>query len=269
MDNEYSVEYLDLLSRLNQQYRQCLDGFIKEFSEANKGNLNGIILYGGLVRDEMALPEWSDIDIAVIYQEMSGRDIFKNTVIKQRYEQSFKIRIDLNEVDTTELAPGLISIQYHSELTNALAFRRQVSISVFQESPTCQPDLEAEKRTAVFYINDTLFRYRKYLNENDFSRSGCGALVPRVVRWYFSIIRASLRLFGIYSAPYEESIEHLKAISPALDLSIMEDLAAWRRNGTLNRLDERAVPGLILQIDRSLNKFLRFLREVCPYEIPS
>lgn len=269
MNHEYSMEYLELLNRLSERYRQCLDGFMREFCEANKGNLNGIILYGGLVRDGMALPEWSDIDIAVIYLEMSARDIFKNTAIKRRYERSCQIRIDLNEIDAAELSPGLISIQYHSELTNALAFRNQVSISVFQRSPTFQPDLESEKRTAVFYINDTLSRYRKYLNENDFSQPGCGALIPRIVRWYFSIVRASLRLFGIYSAPYEESIEHLKVIAPSLDLSVLEELAAGRRDGTLNCFDEQAVPSLILRIDHSLNAFLHFLSEVWQYEIHS
>lgn len=266
MHSEYSTEYLELLASLSDPYRQCLDGFVKEFRAANESNLKGVILYGGLVRDRTALPKWSDIDIAVIYQKMSERNIFRNTTIKQHYEQTFQIRIDLNEIDSTELSPGLISIQYHSEFTNALAFREQVSISIFQEHPVCPPDMEFEKRTAIFYINDTLFRYRKYLNENDFAQPNSAALVPRVVRWYFSIVRASLRLLGIYSAPYEESIEHLKEIAPFLDLSVLEELAVGRRDGTLNQLDDQSVPILILRIDQSLNSFINFLNEVAQYE---
>lgn len=266
MDTEYSIEYLELCGRLNESYRQCLDGFIKEFCRANRDNLMGVVLYGGLVRDGAALPGWSDIDIAIIYQKISDRNIYLNSSIKRYYEQTFQIRIDLNEIDSRELHSGLISIQYHSEFTNALAFRNQASVSVFREHPACLPDEESEKRTAIFYINDTLFRYRKYLNENDFNQSGSAALVPRVVRWYFSMIRASLRLFGIYSNPYEESIEHLKEIAPLLDISVLEELAAGRRNCTLSRLEDQYVPMLMQRIDQSINGFIAFLNERIDYE---
>lgn len=266
MHIEYNVEYLELLRGLDEKYRQCLDGFMNEFCAANERNLEGIILYGGLVRDRAAMPGWSDIDIAVIYQNISERNIFMNASIKKRYERTFQIRIDLNEIDSCEVSTGLISIQYHSEFSNALAFRKQVSISVLREHPVYLPDVESERRASIFYINDTLFRYRKYLNENDFAQPGSAALIPRVVRWYFSIVRASLRLMGIYSDPYEESVAHLKEVVPSFDISVLEELAAERRKGTLNQIEDHSVPALMLRIDQSLNDFISFLSEVVQYE---
>ncbi len=266
MCTEYSIEYMELLNGLSEKYRQCLEGFIREFCAANGSNLKGVILYGGLVRDKSVLPGWSDIDIAVIYRKISERNILLNTSIKRYYELTFQIRIDLNEIDSCELSEGLISIQYHGEYTNALAFRKQVSISVFREHPVYLPDVETERRTSIFYINDTLFRYRKYLNENDFTRPGSAILLPRIVRWYFSIVRASLRLFGIYSDPYEASIEHLREIAPSLDISVLEELAVGRRNCTIDRIEDQRVPELILRIDQSLNNFINFLQEEIQYE---
>lgn len=263
---EYSTEYIELINKLSEHYRLCLSGFVEEFSKENKDNLCGIVLYGGLVRDRTALPEWSDIDLAVIYNEISRRNIFHNTAIKQKYERTYQIRIDLNEVSLSELGSMPTSICYNSELTNALSFRNHVSISVFHDPPLYLLDVEMEKKAAVFYINDTLFRYRKYLNEHDFTTSGSSTLVPRLIRWYFSIIRASLRLEGIYVNPYEESIECLNKLYPSLDLSVLMELAAKRRDGTLSRIDDLVIPELVLNIDQSLNEFIHFFNERWHYE---
>lgn len=257
----FSCEYQLLLQELDTRYRNCLEKFIEEFVDLNKDNLRGIILFGGLVRDRKGIPGWSDIDLAVIYQDITARNIFQNSKVKRECEEKYQIRIDLNEIAESEISKDMMSIRYNSELTNALAFRNNVSVSVFENPPVYTFSLEEEKRTAIYYINDTLLKYRKFLNENDFFEEDGKKFLQRIVRWTFSIIRASLRLDGIYAHPYEESISFLQKLYPDLDTSCLQKIAKARKNGELLKTDSESLPQLILDIDKTMDNFVSLLNK--------
>ena len=143
----FSCEYQLLLQELDTRYRICLEKFVEAFWNLNKKSLRGIILFGGLVRDRKVIPGWSDIDLVAVYQDIAERNIFQNAKLKKEYEEKYQIRIDLNEISKSELSKDIISVRYNSELTNALSFRNNVSISIFENPPIYALNLEEEKKT--------------------------------------------------------------------------------------------------------------------------
>jgi hypothetical protein len=86
---------------------------------------------------------------------------------------------------------------------------------------------------ARFYISHTLGEVYRYLlkdvlrpsSDRDPTHS-----VPRVTRWLFSIIRASIRLFDICVHPYRPSLNQVARLFPEMDLSVPYDLLAMREH---------------------------------------
>lgn len=254
----FSSEFMSLVNRLPENYKSCLLGYIKEMINNNDPNINSIILFGGLVREKKVIENWSDIDLLIIYNDIDCRDFRYNSRIKKRYESEYSIRIDLNEIDIEEISSdNFISIKYNSEFTNVLAFRKDVSMVVFGEFKPLLISKEYEKTTAVYYINNTVNQYRKFLVDN-FMEDNIAIsthIIPRITRWVFSIIRASLRLFDIYSHPYNESLTHLKTIFPDMNIDILEKLLNIRE-GKLVYDNQR----IIDEIDMFLSTYINAIR---------
>jgi predicted nucleotidyltransferase len=227
----YNAEFISFINTLPENYKSCLYGYLEEMINNNDENINSIILFGGLVREKRVIQSWSDIDILIIYNDITSRNIWCNSCIKSKYESKFSIRIDLNEIDIEEiLSINFISVKYNSELTNALSFRKDVSMIVFGECIPIQINKEHEKITSLYYINNTINQYRKFLVDN-LNRGDSYLTIdvlPRIIRWVFSIIRASLRLFDIYVHPYSESVFHLQSIFPDINISILDKLLKIR-----------------------------------------
>jgi len=144
------------------------------------------------------------------------------------------IRIDLTQISLKELTnERLAKCCFNSEIINALSTRENVSIVVFGRMPSISFPPEQEKRAALFYIMNTLGLFRRYVIEvlhKGNVEEHIKADLRRIIRWVFSIIRASLRLFNIYTHPYEDSLTYLEQIFPELDISLLTQLTHLRKN---------------------------------------
>lgn len=230
-----SADYHDFVRRNRQSpYTECLGVFLHGLLADNADNIKCVIMYGGLVRDGMAIPKWSDLDLLVVFQDILKRDPAKLAKHLQRAESQFSIRIDLTQVDLLDITDSVLGRNcFSSELLNVLALRDRVSMVLFGSLPKLSFTKEQEEQAALYYIGSTIAALRRYLVEWVYTASDeqhlseCRA---RVTRWVFSIVRSSLRLFGVYAHPYEDSLDRLRTLFPSLDLTILERLAELRKS---------------------------------------
>ena len=226
-------------SQLTGRYGDCLAELISEITSHNPGNLETILLYGGIVRDVRVFDGWSDIDVIVIFRDISKRSARDLAGLIHVLEDKYSIRIDLTQVSLREVTDRrLAGLNTNSELINALSVRDNVSTVIYGRLPKLDFTPEQEKQAAVFYITNTLALFRRYLveiayrgNRHEYARED----LKRTSRWMFSIIRASLRLFGVYSHPYQYSLGHLERLFPELDTSLPKHLVEMRRS--FNKVD--------------------------------
>lgn len=245
--------YLRLLDdkQISKKYRYCLEELITNIIAHNPDNIEAILLYGGIVRDSRIFDEWSDIDIIVVFEDMITRDAIDLAEILEQLEAQYSIRIDLTQISLKELIDErLARCCFNSEIINALSLRENVSTLVFGRLPNINFTPRQEKEAAIFYIMNTLSLFRRYLvevlyrgNVEDHIKTD----LIRITRWTFSTIRASLRLFDIYTHPYEYSLSYLSRIFPELDTSILSRLIHLRKN--ITRVDD--VPEFIQLIQKA------------------
>lgn len=236
MSDMATAEYRELLNNesLGINYRNCLKEFVDEIIMHNLDNIRTVLLYGGLVRDGHVFDAWSDIDVAVIFHDIVKRDPVKLAALLNRMRATYSIRIDLTQLSLDELCNNLIAkALYNSEIINALSMRENVSIIMYGSLPPFKFTIEQERSAAIFYLSNTRSLFRRYLvevlyknsidsiNKND---------IMRIIRWTFSIIRSSLRLFNIFSHPYEYSLPHVHGLFPYLDLSHLNNLIDMRKD---------------------------------------
>lgn len=234
--NTLTSDYLQLLNnkQLNKEYRDCLKELINNIIANNPENIETILLYGGIVRNSKVFNEWSDIDIVVVFKDITKRSAVDLAKVLQQIETRYSIRIDLTQISLKELTDErLARCCFNSEIINALSARENVSIVVFGNVPSVSFTPEQEKQAAILYIMNTLALFRRYLIEvlyRDNVEEHIKADLKRIIRWVFSIIRASLRLFDIYTHPYEYSLPFVKQIFPEVDTSLLLQLIRIRKN---------------------------------------
>lgn len=234
--NTLTPGYLRLLNnkQLDKKYRDCLEEFINNVIANNRENIETILLYGGIVRDSKVYDNWSDIDIIVVFKDITRRNAIDLTKILQNLETRYSIRIDLTQISLKELTDGtLAKYCFNSQILSALSMRENVSIVVFGRVPSLSFTPEQEKQAAKFYLTHTLGLFREYLVEVLYRRGDqdhAKTDLKRITRWTFSIIRASLRLFNIYAHPYEYSLPFVKQIFPELDISLLQELINIRKD---------------------------------------
>lgn len=256
--------YLQLLNnkQIDKRYRDCLDELISNIITNNPQNIEAILLYGGIVRDSRIFDDWSDIDVIVIFRDITKRNAFELAKIIERLETKYSIRIDLTQISLKEIVDSVLAkCFFNSEIINALSMREGVSIVVFGRVPNVNFTLEQERQAALFYITNTLSLLRRYIIEVLYRgkvEDHIKADLKRIVRWLFSIIRASLRLFNIYTHPYEYSIPYLKRIFPELDISFLIQLIHLRKN--INRYNNTSE---LIQIVQKIEKFTEEYVALC------
>lgn len=234
--NTLTSDYIQLINnkQLNKEYRDCLKELINNIIANNPENIETILLYGGIVRDSKVFNEWSDIDIVVVFKDITKRSAVDLAKVIQQLETRYSIRIDLTQISLKELTDErLARCCFNSEIINALSARENVSIVVFGNVPSVSFTPEQEKQAAILYIMNTLALFRRYLIEvlyRDNVEEHVKADLKRIIRWVFSIIRASLRLFDIYTHPYEYSLPFVKQIFPEVDTSLLLQLIRIRKN---------------------------------------
>jgi predicted nucleotidyltransferase len=220
-------------------YEACLNSFVRGVLDQSEPNVRCIILYGGLVRDKEPIPGWSDIDLLIVFKEISKRDAGVLSELIDSSEKRFGLRIDLTQLDEKWLEEEhLRRYLYNSEVINALAMRPDVSRIIYGNLPHVSISAEQEKIAARFYVSHTLSAVHRYLVQDAMhptSRQDTTRHVARLTRWVFSIIRASLRLFDIYVHPYRPSLLEVERLFPHLDLAIPYLLLSMRHNpGTIS-----------------------------------
>ena len=257
-------DYSQLLNnkQIDKRYRDCLEGLVSNIVANNPQNIEAILLYGGIVRDLTIFDGWSDIDIIVIFRDITKRNAFELAKIIQRLETMYSIRIDLTQISLKELTDEkLAKCCFNSEIINALSMRENVSILVFSRIPNVNFTPEQEKQAALFYITNTLGLFRRYITEGLYRgnvEDHIKADLKRIIRWVFSIIRASLRLFNIYTHPYEYSNPYLKQIFPELDVSLLVQLTLLRKNiNKVNNISE------LIQIAQKVEVFVEEYVALC------
>lgn len=241
-DNELRSEFWDFFNaNRNSRYGPCLRDFLTGLLKENADNITSIVLFGGLVRDGMPIPGWSDIDLLVVFQKIVHRDAQSLARLVDRAQTQYGISIDLTQVDAEALSdPLLLANCYNSEILNALAMRANVSAVVYGMLPRVHVSPTQEKMAARFYIDHTMAAFRRYLIEHAYRGDGqehYRRSVARVTRWLFSIIRASLRLFDIYVHPYDPSLEQVAVLFPDIDLSVPYGLLEMRTTPDAIRID--------------------------------
>jgi len=256
--NMLTSDYLQLLSnrQLSKEYRDCLEELINNIIANNPENIETILVYGSLVRDSTVFNEWSDIDIIVVFKDITKRNAIDLAKVLQELETRYSIRIDLTQISLKELTDERLARWFfNSEIINAFSMRENVSIVVFGCVPSVSFTSEQEKQAAILYIMNTLALFRRYLVEvlyRDNVEDHIQADLKRIIRWVFSIIRSSLRLFDIYTHPYEHSIPVVKQIFPELDISLLIQLIHIRKN--VNTVDNTSE--LVQKIETFIEEYV-------------
>jgi len=227
---------LDLLRNqgLSSEYRECVRDFVESVVAQNPRNVEAIVLFGGLVREGQAVRHWSDIDIVVIFKHIVNRDPHDLAQTMERLKQRYSVRVDVTQVSAEELCDEALAKHCcNSELINALSGREGVAMVVFGRVPPLTFTPGQETQAALFYLGSTLGSFRRYLVETLYKDAVAAPKrchLKRVTRWVFSIVRASLRLFDVYTHPYEYCLTHVRRLFPDLDISILEELIEMRRS---------------------------------------
>jgi len=191
--NSLTSDYLQFLNnkQLSKKYRDCIRELTNNIIDSNLKNIETILLFGGIVRDSKAFKEWSDIDIIVIFKDITKRSAADLAKILQKLKLRYSIRIDLIQVSLKELTDErLARCFFNSGIINALSMRKNVSILVFGHVPSVNFITEQEKQAAMLYIVNTLALFREYLIEVLYRNNveeHIKADFKRIIRWVFSI----------------------------------------------------------------------------------
>lgn len=211
----------------------CLNEFVDAVVSMPYWTVECIILFGGLVRDGGIIDGWSDIDIIVAFDEIPSKHIRKLSVIARSIQAKYKLRLDIVAFGLNEIQDASLKDSFtHSGAINALAMRKNVSKVLYGSVPYVTFSKDHEKIAAVYYISSTMLMMRDYMINIatlDESEEHFRTIAPRITRWVFSIVRASLRLYGIYCHPYEESIAHVNSKFPDVDTTTLERLVVLRK----------------------------------------
>jgi len=146
--NSLTSDYLQFLNnkQFSKKYRDCIKEGINNIIASNLKNIETILLFGGIVKDSKAFKEWSDIDIVVIFKDITKRSAADLAKILEQLESRYSIRIDLIQISLKELTDERLAGFYlNSGIVNALSMRENVSILVFGHVPSVSFTTEQEK----------------------------------------------------------------------------------------------------------------------------
>ena len=238
---------------------------IKEFRDAllasNQNNVRAVVLFGGLARDRAISSGWSDIDFIVVFNQIRLRDPKQLASVVDVLEAKYSLRLDITQIDLAELTdPLLLPAFSNSAVINAITCLPSVGVLIHGDLPTVTFSTKQIMSAQIGYITTTLHAFREYLIEilyrqrQAHERQQC---VPRVIRWVFSIVRASLRLFGIWTHPYADSVIALNKLFPEIDTRLLCELIAIRQ--CFDTFDISGTPSLFSDIEKFIEEFVPFI----------
>lgn len=217
-----------LIENIPVACRNVIGEFCDLLLEQNPGNIRAIVLFGGLVRDRAITPAWSDIDLIIVFEQIQERDSAKLASLIGNLEDRYALRLDIAQIDIRELTdPLLLPAFSNGAIINALTYLPTVGMLLHGNLPTVTFSDTQIASAQIGYITTTLSAFREYLIEVLYrkhdakQRRDC---IPRLIRWTFSIIRASLRLFGIWTHPYADSVSFLNRIFPEIETQLLDRL---------------------------------------------
>lgn len=258
MQNVFSDYFRDIEQSSENNGVLCLLEFVNFLVDLESSNIIAVELYGGFVRDGNLIPHWSDIDLIIIYKDIIHTDLFLIADNIALLINKYEVRLDVTQLSLCDIEDEqLIKSCFWSDVINVLSLRDNVSQTLYGELPSVKFSLEQEKAAALFYINSTLGAFRRLIiesatvryNNNIFDQP----VIFRAIRWLFSIIRASLRLFEIFVHPYEASILILKDCFKEIDVSLLEELCLIRNSSVPDAYEK----DLLLQIERYAENYIR------------
>lgn len=231
----------------NPFFKSLVDATIDAFGQ----KVQSIVLFGGIVRDGVFYTGWSDLDLIIIFKGMPDGTIAKCKKFPEITFEEQSLRVDPIFVFNDEITTQPLSNFFlNGPAINALIIERKVGLPIFGKIPQLRTTPHQERVAAILYITDIRYQLRNFIW--DFSIQDCPNLdyaIPRVSRWCFSTIRASLRLFEIYSHPYEESIFHLETLFPSKDFSLLHRIASLRKNFIPSDADRTLVEDTYLFVE--------------------
>jgi hypothetical protein len=220
------------MKKMEDKYQECIDEFVATLSNQFEKELSVIILHGGLVRESSPIKYWSDIDLITVFKYYD-RSITKYlSKIIHEFEIRFNIRLDINLVYQYDFNDDFHKSKYYnSEIINALNLR---SAKVLYGSLNAIDSTFFNERESVFvYLVNTQNLFRRYYIENvycNLDSINCKIYLQRIIRWVFSIIRSSLRLYDVFVNPYQDSLNELIKINclSQQNISLIETLIRIR-----------------------------------------
>lgn len=243
--------------RLPYDYKKCISEFVDGLVSRGKDNIQAILIFGGCVRDGIIIEGWSDIDIALIYKERPKMNSQFLATYIENLEFEYHFRIDVTQLFLEEITGSEYSKYFmNGAIINAIK-RKNIGIILYGNLPEITFSDEQEKQAALVYMSSTILSFREYLIEKLFrGEHGLKNHLPRLIRWTFSLIRSSLRLFDVYVHPYEDSINSLKRLFPSIDTKVLDELVAIRRNFSDYHLENNE---LILRIEDFVETYIPFV----------
>jgi len=253
---------------LQQTYMECVETLVSDLLASDLGSIQAILLHGGLARGCEPIEEWSDIDLIVVLKEYSANNSCKIAELTRKVEKQYGLRMDINLLYTYDV-DGLSRGKhfFHSEIINALNLRGTRVLYGTIES-VVDTEFFEERESVYVYLNNTLFLLRRFYIENiykDLNELNVKHYLQRVIRWIFSIVRASLRLYDIYVNPYEESVAQLKVLGICSDqhLLLLQDLLAVRvQFPAINTSTWKSYEPLFSQMEEFVETFVRSAIEI-------
>lgn len=240
---------------------------VNVFSQNIGNNLFALISVGSLTTKHY-LESWSDIDLIVVFDQISFSD--KNTIskIKSRLENTYKKRFGINIITrqeaTSPILPvisidgktlqGLLDLNTHPE---RLLFCRESGVVFFV------PDSQTIKEYSISNIFMFLRRNRKSLT-SDLSSVDVPLknVTEREIRASFIMTRLAIQYIkGINCSGYKEISETAKELFPHHDSSILSSLEkAIRRWNTIEKQSE--IRNLLRNADSYIESLAKYILSV-------
>lgn len=246
-----------MLERI-EKYNNCIDEFIDRINCVQVGSLTAVLLHGGLAREKTPISDWSDIDLVIIV-DPNRNATQRISEIKRNTEIHHGIRLDVNLIYTSDIDDNTTRANiFNSEILNALSMRS--SVVIWGAFDGVDIPLSQGFNADLTYISTTISLFRRYLIEAAYSEEtpeNFGFHIQRLTRWTFSMVRASLRMEGVYIDPYEDTANYFSSRSYG-HVPLLRTLSELRRNfyTQKKRIDEDYYASIIPNIEMFVEEYV-------------
>jgi predicted nucleotidyltransferase len=242
---------------MSDKYKSALKSFVDEVVKYNSVCIPVCIyLFGGFGRG-MARENWSDVDILLVYTELTS-DLFKViSKIRKDVNNTHSIHLDINLLSENEVAKNqLLSIKYNSKHSNIFSGRKEISEILYGQIEPINNTHDDEKMASIFKINEAIYAFRKCMIEGDYNTFGIED-IKKYIKKAFSTIRASLVIMENYVHPYEELAGRLSKLFPDYNIDLLQKLIDIRNNHI--PIESVSFPNLYVEINDFMEDYIAFV----------